>query len=148
MEQTRRETFLSKYEFEDFSEFKDVHIYIRDVDRGNPILMMNAPNLVYDTSDVGLYVLQLDKNDHHVLDSKWTYGGREIDADTSKMQQLAQSFINYKIPRLFVDEAENVFVYLKDVETLAMTRIADSLHLPKTFNYSWVKIKGNWYKPN
>lgn len=147
IEQSRREAFLSKYEFEDFSEFNNVHIFIRDEDSGNPIVMMNAPNLVNDTSDIGLYVLQLDKNDYHVLDSKWTYGGEEIDADISKMQQLAKVFINYKIPRLYVDEAGNVFVYLKDVESLAMIRITDSLHFPKSFNHSWVRIRGNWYIP-
>jgi hypothetical protein len=53
-----RKAFLAKYEFEDFSQFKNVSVFIRGGDsERNPVIFVNAPRLVRDTSKVGCYVV-------------------------------------------------------------------------------------------
>jgi len=57
--------------------------------------------------------------------------------------------MKYKIPRMDVDTAGNVFIYLKDVETLALVRFANEDELQKRNREStWTKVKNtdNWYK--
>ena len=70
----------------------------------------------------------------------------DVEADTLKLQHLAQTFIMYRIPRLDVDTAGNVFVYLKDVETLALVRFIDEKEMLKDPR-EWVNIEDNWFKP-
>ena len=72
----------------------------------------------------------------------------DVEADTLKLQQLAQTFMRYRIPRLDVDTAGNVFVYVKDVETLALVGFANENELQKRSKETkWINIKSNWYKP-
>ena len=72
----------------------------------------------------------------------------DVESDTLKLQHLAQTFMQYKIPRLKVDGQENVFVYLKDGETLALVRLANENELQKrSKEVKWINIKHNWYKP-
>jgi hypothetical protein len=60
--QSKEKAFLAKYEFEDFSQFKNVSVFIRGIDsERNPIIFVDAPHLVRDTSKVGCYVAILDK---------------------------------------------------------------------------------------
>lgn len=141
----RAKKFVDKYEFEDFSQFKNVSIFIRGFDEEkNPIIMIDAPYWIKDTN-VGLYVVRLNKKNYRIIKTGWTWKKSKI-ADTIKLQRLAQAFIKYKIPRLDVDTAENVFVYIGDPETLALTRFADNNELLKHCDM-WKKFKGNWYKP-
>lgn len=144
-----KNAFLAKNELEDFSQFNSVSIFIRGVDREkNPIIMINAPNLVNDSSKVGLYVVILDRKSYQIIETKWTLTEYHVDADTAKLQQLAQKFMQYEIPRLNVDEQGNVFVYLKDIETLALVRFTNESELQKQSKETkWINIKGNWYKP-
>ena len=56
--------------------------------------------------------------------------------------------MKYEIPRLDVDEQGNVFIYLKDVETLALVRFVNESELMKRSKETkWIKVKDNWYKP-
>lgn len=141
--------FLSKYEFEDFSQFENASVFIRGGDdEGNPIIVIDAPLLVRDTPKVGCYVVIMDKEGDNVIRTKWTLTENNVDADSVKLQQLAQAFVQYNIPRLEVDEQGNVFVYLKDVETLALVRFANEKELQKrSKEMHWINIKHNWYKP-
>jgi|LFRM01.2.fsa_nt_gb hypothetical protein len=143
--------FLDKYEYEDFSQFKGTGIYIRDLDSlGNPMILVYAPHLIYDTSKVGAYGIIINKKNYKVIDSKWTLTENYVDADTVKLQHLAQTFMKYDVPHLKVDTVGNVFIYLKDVETLALVRFAnDNEMLKRSKEYTWKKIKNrdNWYKP-
>ena len=143
-----KEKSFSQYEFEDFSQFKNVSVFIRGGDsERNPIIFVDAPHLVRDTSKVGCYVVTLDKKNYQVIKAKWMTESI-VNADTLKLQQLAQTFMQYKIPRLNVDEQGNVFVYLKDVETLALARFANENELQKrNKEVKWINIKHNWYKP-
>lgn len=144
-----KKAFLAKYEFEDFSQFRDVDIFIRGGDKErNPIIFINAPHLVNDSSRVGYYIAILNKENYQVIVTKWTTE-HHIEADTLKLQQLAQTFMKYKIPRLNVDTAGNVFVYLKDIETLAFVKFANESELRKRSKETeWVKIddKNTWYR--
>jgi hypothetical protein len=141
--------FLRKYEFDDFSQFNNVHVFIRGLDgERNPIVMIKAPDAVKDTARVGLYVVTLDKKNYHIIETKWTLSKKYVDADTVKLKRLVQAFIKYKIPRLYVDKKGNVFVYMDDLETLAMARFVrqnETLNYPKK---KWTNMKGNWYKPD
>jgi hypothetical protein len=144
--QSEEKAFLAKYEFEDFSQFKNVSVFIRGGDnQRNPIIFVDAPHLVRDTSKVGCYVVMLDKKTTKVIKAKWMTE-YDVEADTLKLQHLAQTFIMYRIPRLDVDTAGNVFVYLKDVETLALVRFIDEKEMLKDPR-EWINIKDNWFKP-
>ena len=144
--QSEEKAFLAKYEFEDFSQFKNVSVFIRGGDnQRNPIIFVDAPHLVRDTSKVGCYVVTLDKKTYQVIKAKWMTE-YDVEADTLKLQHLAQTFIMYRIPRLDVDTAGNVFVYLKDVETLALVRFIDEKEMLKDPR-EWINIKDNWFKP-
>ena len=146
--QFKEKAFLAKYEFEDFSQFKNVSVFIRGRDsERNPIVFVDAPHLVRDTSGVGCYIVILDKKNYRIINAKWTLTKDSVNADTVKLQYLAQTFMQYKIPRLQVDEQGNVFVYLKDVETLALVRFANENELQKRSKETkWINIKNNWYK--
>ncbi|GHU86466.1 hypothetical protein FACS1894153_3580 [Bacteroidia bacterium] len=135
-------TFLAKYEFEDFSQFNNVSIFYR----GQNVIFIDAPNLVYDTERVGVCVIILDKN-NQIIETKWTLTENNVNADTVKLQQLAQIFMKYEIPRLNVDKQGNVFVYLKDFETLALARFVNESELQKRSKETkWVNVTSNWYK--
>lgn len=148
IEQSKEKAFLAKYEFEDFSQFKNVSVFIRGRDsERNPIIFVDAPHLVRDTSKVGYYVVILDKRNYQIIKAKWMTK-YDVESDTLKLQHLAQTFMQYKITRLKVDGQENVFVYLKDVETLALVRFANENELQKrSKEVKWINIKHNWYKP-
>lgn len=73
-ELSRDKAFLDKYEYADFSQFKNVSVYIRGIDNtGNEIVMINAPNWINDTAKVGLYVVAIEKKQ---TDNKY---GMDID---------------------------------------------------------------------
>jgi hypothetical protein len=135
-------SFLDKYEFEDFSQFNDVSIFYRSQN----VIFINAPNLIYDTVKVGYYVVKLDKKNSQITEAKWMMKNN-VNADTVQLKQLAQTFMKYEIPRLNVDKQENVFVYLADVETLALVRFVNIDELLKYPKQEWVNISNNWYKP-
>lgn len=143
-----KKAFLAKYEFEDFSQFKDVDVFKRGGDKNQQILAMFISYHINDNSKTGCYLVTLDKKNCHILKTKWTTE-HHIEADTLKLQQLAQTFMKYKIPRLNVDTAGNVFVYLKDIETLAFVKFANESELRKRSKETeWVKIndKNTWYR--
>ncbi len=148
--QTKEKAFLAQYEFEDFSQFNGVSVFIRGGDsEKNPIIFINAPHLIKDTSKVGYYVVTLDKKNYQVIKAKWMTE-HYVEADTLKLQQLAQKFMKYKLPRLNVDTLGNVFVYLKDVETLALVRFANEnemLKRSKEMKWKRIENRDNWYKP-
>ena len=146
--QFEEKAFLAKYEFEDFSQFNNVSVFIRGGDsERNPIIFVDAPHLVRDTSDVGCYVVIFDKKNYQIIEAKWMTE-YDVEADTLKLQHLAQVFMKYEIPRLDVDKDGNVFVYLKDVETLALVRFANENELQKrNKEIKWINVKPNWYKP-
>jgi hypothetical protein len=144
---SKEKAFVVKYDIEDFSQFNNVHIFIRSGDRERSVIMVNAPFLVHDTARVGLYVVIFDNKNYQILDTKWSLTKDYVNADTVKLQQLAQTFMQYKIPRLNVDEQGNVFVYLADIETLALVRFVNESELLKNPNRKWENSKGNWYKP-
>lgn len=145
--QTKEKAFLSQYEFEDFLQFKDIEVFKRGGDKNQQILAMFVSYLVNDNSKTGCYLVTLDKKNYQVIKAKWTTE-YNVEADTVKLQQLAQTFMKYKIPRLNVDTAGNVFIYLKDVETFALARFANENEmLKRSKEMKWIEVKENWYKP-
>ncbi len=139
--------FLSKYEFEDFSQFNEINIFKRGGDENYQCIVIDVPFFVNDTIKTVYYIVTLDRKRHQVTGTKWTIGSY-IQADTVKLQQLAQTFMQYNIPRLEVDEQGNVFVYLKDSETLALVRFSNKKELQKHSKETyWTNVKHNWYKP-
>lgn len=146
--QTKEKAFLTKYEFEDFSQFNNADMMRRGVDRNDNICVFGyAPHLVIDSSEVGGYSMALDRN-YQVVRFGFTQKKHHVVADTLKLQQLAQAFMKYEIPRLNVDEQGNVYVYLKDPGTLALVRFANEEELQKRSKETeWINIKHNWYRP-
>lgn len=146
MGQSKEKVFIAKYEFEDFSQFKGVDMALRGADKqGNFVVFGYAPHLVKDSSKIGYYIVILDKENYQAIESKLLRTTYYEDADIIRLQQLAHAFMKYKIPRLDVDEQGNVFVYLKDFETLALARFMNESELQK-YPRKWVRIKSNWYK--
>lgn len=145
--QPREKAFLAKYEFEDFSQFKEVNIFKRGGDENNQALVIDVPYFVNNTLKTGCYIVTLDRKKYQVIRAKWTTESN-VNADTVKLQQLAKTFMQYKIPRLSVDEQGNVFVYLRDVETLALVKFANENELQKrSKEVKWINIKHSWYRP-
>ena len=147
--QNKEKAFLAQYEFEDFSQFNGVSVFIRGGDRESIVIMLDAPHFVKYTSRIVLYIVTLNRKNHQIIEGKWSLTEHYVEADTLKLQQLAQTFMKYKIPRMDVDTAGNVFIYLKDVETLALVRFANEDELQKRNREStWTKVKNtdNWYK--
>jgi hypothetical protein len=142
-----KKAFLNKYEFEDFSQFNGVSVFIRGGDSEKRVIMIDAPDLVNDTTKVGLYIVAFEKKNYQIIETKWTLTENNVNADTLKLQQLAQAFMKYEIPRLDVDKDGNVFIYLADVETLAFARFVDNSEFFKNYQKVRKNIKGNWYKP-
>ena len=138
--------FISQYEFEDFSQFKGSSIFIRGVDlEKNPVVFINAPHLLNDTLRTGMYAVTIDKNSHNVIMSKWltNYFNQ---ADTLKLQKLAQKFISYKISGLIVDTNENTFVYLENIQHLSLAKIIKDTNTQDLCKGKrWVKLKKYWY---
>jgi len=146
--QSKEKAFIAKNEFEDFSKFKGVNVFKRGEDKNQEIIAIFVSCLVNDNSKKECYLVTLDKKNHQVIKAKWTTE-YYVDKDTLMLQQLAQIFIKYKIPRLNVDNVGNVFVYLKDVETLALARFVDENELKKrSKEIRWIEVKDNWYKPS
>jgi len=145
----KEKEFLVKYEFEDFSQYNDVDMLLRGSDKqGNFIVLGYAPYFVNDSSKVGYYVVTLDKTNHQVIEAEWASTKDYVNADTVKLQQLAQTFMKYKISRLRVDKQGNVFVYLVDFERFTLARFVNESELQKrSKEMKWVNIKNNWYKP-
>lgn len=144
---TEEKAFLAKYEFEDFSQFKGIEVHKRGGDENHQMLTMILSELQNDSSNSGFYLVTLDKINFHVKEANWT-NENYVYADTLKLHQLAQTFMNYKIPRLYVDTLENVFIYLKDIETLTLVRFANENEmLKRSKEMKWIKVKENWYKP-
>lgn len=113
----------------------------------NLVIYGYAPDFINNTSKVGYYLIRLKEQNYQVVEMKWTLIENNDKADTIKLQHLAQTFIMYRIPRLNVDTAGNVFVYLKDVEKLALVRFANENELQKrSREVKWINIKHNWYK--
>jgi hypothetical protein len=141
--------FISKYNLEEFSQFNGVDMSFRGADKQkNLVIYGYAPDFINNTSKVGYYLIRLKEQNYQVVEMKWTLIENNDKADTIKLQHLAQTFIMYRIPRLNVDTAGNVFVYLKDVEKLALVRFANENELQKrSREVKWINIKHNWYKP-
>lgn len=145
--QSKEKAFIVKNELEDFSQFKGINVFKRGGNKNQEILAMFVSYHVNDNSKTGCYLVTLDKENYKVIKAKWTTE-YYVDADTVKLQHLAQKFITYKIPRLNVDKEGNVFVYLKDVETLALVRFINEDELKKrSKEMRWIEVKDNWYKP-
>ncbi len=147
--QSKEKSFLAKYELEDFSQFNGVEMILRGVDKhGNLCVFGYAPHLVNDSSKVGAYFITLDRESYQIIEIGFISTEYYDNADTLQLQQLAQRFMQYEIPRLYVDEQGNVSIYLKDFETLAMVRFANENELQKRSKETkWKNIKSNWYKP-
>ncbi len=140
--------FLASYELEDFSQFKGVDMILRGADKqGNFLVFGFASNLVKDTSIVLSYAIILNRENCQIVKIELAQKSDHLNADTLKLQGLAQKFMQYEIPRLDVDTAGNVFVYLKDFETLALVRFVNDSELQKhSKETKWSNIRGNWYK--
>ena len=150
-EQHKREKeFLDKYEYEDFSQFKGVNMEIRSYDDSGKILIPGRIDfLKNDSLKFGYYTLKMDTQDYNIPYMHWICADKEVELDTIRLKHLAQTFMKYKIPGLYVDTAGNVFVYIKDFETMAFVRFAnENERLKRSKEYTWKKIKNtdNWYK--
>jgi hypothetical protein len=146
--QSSQSAFIAKYEFEDFSIFKDIDMAFRGTNKqDNFFFFFYVPHLVKDSLNTGYYIVILDKETYHAIETKLTLIKNHV-ADTVKLQQLAQKFIKYKISRLNVDKQGNVFIYMKNIETLTLVRFVDENELVKYPHKKWNNIKGNWYKPS
>jgi hypothetical protein len=143
--------FLDKYEHEDFSQFKGVDMYIRGYDNQSLLIICGETSYLKNDSLIFCdYALKMDTQNHKIHIVYWTFLDKEKNADTIKLKNLTEIFIDYKIPRIDVDTAGNVFVYIKDRFTLSFVKFANRNELIKrSKEYRWIKIKNsdNWYKP-
>jgi hypothetical protein len=141
--------FLNKYEYEDFSQFKGVYMGIRSYDDSGKIIITGTIEfLKNDSLKFGDYTLKMDTQDYSIPYMHWICTDKEVELDTIRLKHLAQTFMKYKIPRLHVDTAGNVFVYIKE-DAHSFVRFAnENERLKRSKEYTWKKIKNtdNWYK--
>lgn len=140
--------FIDLYGSDDFSQFKNVTVFIRGTDsHNNPIVFVDAPHLVYTRSDVGCYVVILDKSNNQVIETKWM-APYPVEADTLMLQGLAQAFIKYNIPRLSVDSIGNVSIYLKTADKPDLVRFANGSASQQQYKgIMWIKMERGWSRP-
>ena len=140
---------MDKYEYEDFSQFKGVSMYIRGFDDSVKIIITGSIDfLKNDSLKFGYYTLKMDTQDYDIPYMHWICADKEVELDTIKLEHLAKNFMKYKIPRLDVDTAGNVFVYIKE-DALSFVRFANEDELKKrSMESTWTKVKNtdNWYK--
>jgi hypothetical protein len=138
--------FAAKYEFEDFSRFNNTSVFIRGGDRErNLVGIIHAPHLVNDSSKRGSCIVKFDRKSRQLIQADWMTEPY-VNADTVMLRHLSETFMNYKIVKLTVDTVSNVFVYLKDFETLGLVRFANENERQKSTR-KWRRVRGNWYKP-
>ena len=146
----REKEFLDKYEYEDFSQFKGVNMDVRGYDDSGKIIITGSIDfLKNDSLKFGYYTLKMDTQDYDIPYMHWICADKEVELDTIKLQHLKKNFMKYQIPRIDVDTAGNVFVYIKDFETRAFVRFANEDELKKrSMESTWTKVKttDNWYK--
>lgn len=148
IDRIKKGLFISKYKNAEFSDFKeDTHVFIRGYSRQNPILMISSPSLVYDTTEVGIYFVIMDIKSERIIKTGWTLTDSIVNADTLVLQKMARVFMKYDIPRL--DKKENVYIYLKDAETLALVKCNNPNEIKERYpEIKWRKIIDKWYEPN
>ena len=86
-------------------------------------------------------------NENQIINTDWNIPGNYSEADTLKLQQLAQVFMKYEISRLNVDTVGNVFIYLADFEALSLVRFVKESEMYNNPQKKWINITNNWYKP-
>lgn len=143
--------FLDKYATEDFSEFTNTTIFIRDVDENrNPIIFIDPP-AQFNCDGLGVYVVTLEKDSNIVLSTDWTLGKYNSDAanvDTLQLQNMAQKFMQLKIRRLTVDNDGNVYVFFQNPETLSIVRVVNNSQFQTIYDEDLDVISGRWYQPH
>lgn len=147
--QSKEKAFIAKYELDDFFQFNGVSLFLRGLDKqGNFIVVGYTKLNNVNPEKYVSYGIFLDAQ-NQIIKTDWVIQNNNdyANIDTLLLQQIAQSFMKYEIPRLDVDVEGNVFVYMKDVETLALARFEKDSEFLKKYIDEWVNIKGNWYKP-
>lgn len=136
-------SFISQYESDDFSRFRGVSMMLRGTDSADNYVIYGEKELYHNVCSIPftivvdqrtLLIVNLDSSQKERLDS-------------IEFQQLIYSFFKYDIPRIDVDLNDNVYIYIKDFETLAMVRFTNGIEFThEATEREWKKIKGNWYK--
>ena len=152
--QSKESIFLAKYEFEDFSCFKELGVFQRGTSEDVRLIMIEASFITNDSLYTGLYVVKLGTNDNRIIDAQWMTEYKN-NADTLTLQQVAQSFVKYEISGLTVDGHGNVFLYLDNFEELSLARFDTDADIERMkaryddqrdWNKYWQMIRGNWYR--
>lgn len=123
---------------------KNTVVFVRSGNMSEITVFVKSQN--YDNNHSGYYIVDINRHDHSILTTEgWTLGTSTSMEDTSALQNIAMQFSKYCVPRIDVDLAGNIMVYLDDVETLGLIKILDInyIHIgDKTLSH----IDGNWYK--
>jgi hypothetical protein len=152
--QSRENTFLAKYEFEDFSSFKDLGVFKRGESEDGRLIMIDVPYITNDSLFTGLYLVRLGINDNRIVEAEWVTKHKNS-VDTLTLQQVAQSFVKYEISGLEFDGQGNVFIYLDNFEELSLIRFDNDTEVERMkaryddqhdWERYWKRIRGNWYR--
>ncbi len=123
---------------------KNTVVFVRSGNRSEITVFVKSQ--IYDNNHPGYYIVDINRQDHSILTTEgWTSGTSTSKEDTSALQNIAMQFSKYDVPRIDVDSAGNIMVYLDDVETLGLIKVFDMNHIhvsDKILN----PIEGNWYK--
>jgi hypothetical protein len=148
-QQRKEKNFLDKYEHEDFSQFKGTYLLYRGIDtNGNYIVCIDA-YLKSDFSEYRSGTILLDTSKYEMVYMHWLLRADDTNLiDTSRFENLAKKFINYKIPYMRVDTSGNAYIYLNPDELSFVKFVNENEVLIRSKEYTWKKIKNrdNWYK--
>lgn len=139
------ENFIDKYGNENYSNFKNKSLFVRDFENGNPIIF------IYDYSKekkpCGFISMTISSKTKELIKVKEVPQRDNCTLAFNKEEyyKLALKFLEYNINSLDVDTNLNVSVKIKFYEGLPnLIRYSDVKYISDTDNI--IKIKGNWYQ--
>ncbi len=140
-------SFIKKYENEDFSPFINTGIHIRGNDEvGDPILFISDD--LENADKKGPVIVIVSRNKKSIKQISFNLSKDSLNVDQVKLKQLALKFLNYKVFSLMVDANNNVFLRLKESDKPTLARFSHQKFVTTAdvFKGKWKLLKGSWYE--
>ena len=128
----KREAFIHdlirKFDMTESPFPKNTVVFVRSGNRNEITVFVKSQ--IYDNNHSGYYIVDINRHDHSILATEgWTLGTLTSKEDTSALQNIAMQFSKYDVPRIDVDLAGNIMVYLDNVESVGLIKVSDINHI-------------------
>ena len=143
------ESFVKKYENEDFNAFVNTGIHHRGVDEfGDPVLFVSDD--LKNANRKGPIIIVVNRKTNSIKETSFKLSKDSLNVDQIRLHQLALKFLKYKVFSLMVDSDNNVFLRLSETDNPTLARFSDPKFITTadSFKGNWKHLKGSWYKTN